>query len=111
MPIKELDEEAVTKKAVQGALGILKACLNSKTLKRLCTLLVHQLWLTVAAAKFRWMRAHGVILNFIGLLKYLELHMLLPRPKQSKLSWNLQKLGGGKNLGGREEIGRKGESG
>ncbi|ONI27017.1 hypothetical protein PRUPE_1G063200 [Prunus persica] len=34
MPIKELDEEAVTKKAVQGALGILKACLNSKTVKR-----------------------------------------------------------------------------
>lgn len=34
MPTKELDEEAVTKKAVQGALGILKACLNSKTVKR-----------------------------------------------------------------------------
>ncbi|BFG21740.1 hypothetical protein CerSpe_080140 [Prunus speciosa] len=34
MPNKELDEEAVTKKAVQGALGILKACLNSKTVKR-----------------------------------------------------------------------------
>ncbi|ONI22686.1 hypothetical protein PRUPE_2G144600 [Prunus persica] len=34
MPTKELDEEVVTKKAVQGALGILKACLNSKTVKR-----------------------------------------------------------------------------
>ncbi|TQE03373.1 hypothetical protein C1H46_011024 [Malus baccata] len=34
MPDKELEEDSVTKKSVQGALGILKACLNSKTVKR-----------------------------------------------------------------------------
>ncbi|RXH93522.1 hypothetical protein DVH24_014098 [Malus domestica] len=34
MPDKELEEDSVTKKSVQGALGILKACLNSKTMKR-----------------------------------------------------------------------------
>ncbi|KAK9910763.1 hypothetical protein M0R45_034721 [Rubus argutus] len=33
-PTKELDEEIVTRKSVQGTLGILKACLNSKTVKR-----------------------------------------------------------------------------
>lgn len=30
---------------------------------------MHQLWLTVAAAKTWWIRARGVILNFIGSLK------------------------------------------
>ncbi|KAM5554905.1 vestitone reductase-like [Rosa sericea] len=33
-PLKEQDEEIVTKKSVEGTLGILRACLNSKTVKR-----------------------------------------------------------------------------
>lgn len=34
MPDKELDEESVTKQSVEGTLGILKACLNAKTVKK-----------------------------------------------------------------------------
>ncbi|PRQ57618.1 putative vestitone reductase [Rosa chinensis] len=34
MPNKELDEESVTKKSVEGTIGILKACRNAKTVKR-----------------------------------------------------------------------------
>ncbi|KAL6130739.1 hypothetical protein ACLB2K_069118 [Fragaria x ananassa] len=33
-PLKEQDEEIVTKKSVEGTLGILRACLKSKTVKR-----------------------------------------------------------------------------
>ncbi|XP_050386577.1 vestitone reductase-like isoform X2 [Argentina anserina] len=33
-PLKEQDEKIVTKKSVEGTLGILRACLNSKTVKR-----------------------------------------------------------------------------
>ncbi|PRQ57620.1 putative vestitone reductase [Rosa chinensis] len=34
MPNKELDEASVTKQSVEGTLGILKACLNAKTVKK-----------------------------------------------------------------------------
>ncbi|CAB4269742.1 unnamed protein product [Prunus armeniaca] len=91
MPTKELDEEAVTKKAVQGALGILKACLNSKTLKRVVYTSSASTVAYSGSSQDLVDESSWSDIEFHRSLKYLGLHMLLPRPKQSKLSWNLQK--------------------